>query len=289
MEKKQKLSVYIDDNMPRILVCDNQRLAQVITNLLSNAVKFTDDFGTIILKVSLLKEEGNVLEIRFDVTDTGLGISDEHRVRLFSPFEQAESSTTRKYGGTGLGLAITKRIVELMEGNISVSSVLGEGSTFSFTIKAEKPDKKVEDRLLSVSIADTQDTSYSGCCVLLVEDVEINREIVRVMLEPFQLEVVSAENGVEAVRLFSETPEKYDLIFMDLQMPEMDGYDATRTIRALDTKNAKTIPIIAMTANVFKEDIHNCFEAGMNDHVGKPIDFNEVMQVINRFLSPSGI
>jgi CheY-like chemotaxis protein len=125
---------------------------------------------------------------------------------------------------------------------------------------------------------------FQGCRILLVEDMEINREIVMALLEPTQVDVECAENGAVAVRMFGETPEKYDMIFMDLQMPEMDGYEATRRIRALDNMKAKTIPIVAMTANVFREDIEKCMETGMNDHIGKPLDFNKVLEILNTYL-----
>ena len=298
VEKEQKLSVNIDRKIPQMIICDGQRLAQIIANLLSNAVKFTNDGGLISLKAILEEEIDDTLLIRFDVTDSGVGISEEHQTRLFNPFEQAENSTTRKYGGTGLGLAITKRIVEMMEGSISASSVLGKGSTFTFTIKAKKPDKATEEKRDAGSEdkkqfkLNDQADKFTGRRILLVEDVDINREIVITLLEPLNLEIDCAENGQEAVRMFKESPEKYDLIFMDLQMPEMDGYDATRMIRSLaktadstEAKNkAEAIPIIAMTANVFKEDIDNCYAAGMNGHVGKPLDLKEVMDVLIEML-----
>ncbi|MCL2792590.1 MAG: response regulator [Spirochaetaceae bacterium] len=417
VEKKQKFAVYIDEKIPHTLICDDKRLSQVITNLLSNAVKFTPENGAINLSVDLLKDENNICKIQFSIVDTGVGISEEHQTRLFNPFEQAESSTTRKYGGTGLGLALTKRIVELMGGTISVVSALGKGSAFTFTIKAEKAIEEVsnmapanginvgnirilivdDDRDILEYFVDiamrfnmTCDTAASGeealalikkgnlydicfvdwmmpgmdgielsrqirenyttelviimissfewqqiktqakdagltrflpkpifpsdfiACInkcfgidllskgyagesekidsfwgyraLLVEDIEINREIVIALLEPTLLEIDCAENGAEALRMFSEAPEKYNIIFMDLQMPKMDGYEATRNIRALDNEKSKTIPIIAMTANVFKEDVENCLAAGMNGHVGKPLDFVIVLNILRQYL-----
>ena len=296
VEKKQKLVVDIDEKIPHSIIADDQRLSQTITNLLSNAVKFTPENGTISLNAKLLGEYGRGCEIQFDIADNGVGISDEQQTRLFKPFEQAENSTTRKYGGTGLGLPIASRIIELMGGKISVSSVVGEGSTFTFTVKVEKaadtindiiPDDNIDaGNLLSESKESESEKidSYDGYRLLLVEDVDINREIVMALLEPTLLEIDCAENGAEAVRMFSEVPEKYDIIFMDLQMPEMDGFDATRAIRALDDDIAKTIPIVAMTANVFKEDIENCLAAGMNEHIGKPIDLERVLYVLRQYL-----
>ena len=290
VEKHQKLAVNIDENIPHRIVTDEQRLAQIITNLLSNAVKFTPENGTIDLDAKLLWEGDGICEIRFDITDTGVGISKEQQAKLFDPFEQAESSTTRKYGGTGLGLTIAKRIVESMGGEISVTSTPCEGSTFTFTIKAKKPDETCENGgdadTPCEGESDEVETpdSFWGYRVLLAEDVEINREIVIALLEPTLLEIDCAENGVEAVRMFSEAPDKYNIIFMDVQMPEMDGYDATRKIREMDVAKAKTIPIVAMTANVFKEDIKNCLAVGMDDHIGKPLDFDLVMQILRQHL-----
>ena len=291
VEKQQHFTVNIDENIPRELVCDDQRLAQVIANLLSNATKFTPDNGSISLNTSLVSEEDDVCVLRFDVTDTGVGISEEQQTRLFNPFEQAESSTTRKYGGTGLGLALTKRIVELMGGSITVSSSPGKGSTFTFIINAGKTDGQTNSEMLAIDGYGATDAGksdkpdiFEGYRVLLAEDVEINREILIALLEPTLLEIDSAENGAAAVRMFSEAPERYNMVFMDVQMPEMDGYEATRAIRALENPIAKSIPIIAMTANVFKDDVDRCLEAGMNGHLGKPIDLKAVMKVLRLYL-----
>jgi len=286
-EKNQNLFIHIDDRIPRVLVCDDQRLAQIVTNLLSNAVKFTPERGEINMNAKLVNEFDGMYTIQFGVEDTGIGISEEQQARIFIPFEQAENSTTRKYGGTGLGLPITKRIVELMGGEISISSSIGEGSTFTFTILAKKPDQESEIvfRNGDPSKNAEKGPDYTGYRALLVEDVEINREIVIALLEPTHLEIECAENGAEALKMFCEAPDKYNIIFMDLQMPEMDGYEATRLIRALAVDRADTIPIIAMTANVFKEDIENCLEAGMNDHIGKPLDLAVVLDILRSYLS----
>jgi len=408
-EKQQKFSVHIDRAIPRILIGDDQRIAQVITNLLGNAVKFTPEKGVISLTVRLVGKENDICTVQVSVSDTGIGITSEQQEKIFNSFEQAESSTTRKYGGTGLGLAISKNIVEMMGGAMWVQSEPGKGSVFTFTIqvkcgtegkhvllspdinvsnvkilavdddpdvlkyfleitqgfgimcdiaisgekalqlvdqkggyhiyfidwkmpvmdgiqlareiktrvsensivimisavewsavadeaKAAGVDKFLSKPLFPSTIAevinecmgvDKRDVEkshaadiagiFAGRRILLAEDVEINREIVQTLFEPTKLGIDCAENGLEAVRKFSEDPLKYDMIFMDIQMPEMDGYDATRRIRALNIPQAKIIPIIAMTANVFREDVERCLKAGMDDHVGKPIDFNEVL------------
>jgi CheY-like chemotaxis protein len=350
------------------------------------------------------------------VIDTGIGISKEQTSRLFTSFEQADSSTSRKFGGTGLGLAISKRIVELMNGRVWVASELGHGSTFGFTIEMQRgssdhhslletgvtwgnirilvvdDDKETLEYFSSImkqfgvccdtaesgmealdliekrgaydiyfidwkmpgingielterikaynkgkkhvvvmisatewsiierdalaagvdrflpkplfpsSIADcineclginrpetiedvvTANDVFEGFRVLLAEDVEINREIVAALLEPTKIQIDYAENGAVAVEKFSTAPKYYDIIFMDVQMPEMDGYEATRIIRKLNNSRAKTIPIVAMTANVFREDIEHCLEAGMNDHLGKPLDMAEVIQKLHKHL-----
>jgi signal transduction histidine kinase/DNA-binding response OmpR family regulator len=416
-EKHQKFSVHIDRFIPKMVIGDDQRIAQVITNLVGNAIKFTHENGSITLDTRLLAEDNNFCTIQVTVTDTGIGITQEQQGRVFISFEQAESSTTRKYGGTGLGLAISKSIVEMMGGSIWVESAPGKGSTFGFTIQIQRgiqkkhgllaPDVKLENvRIMVVdddkdildyfteiahefnvycdtaisgkealsmvqkkglyhiyfvdwkmpemdgiqlvaelkshsdesvksvvimitaaewtaveaeakkagvykflskplfpsAIADVINESlgidykkveeaqvnieglFAGRRILLAEDVEINREIVLALLEPTEIKIDCAENGAEAVRMFAEAPGKYDMIFMDVQMPEMDGYDATKRIRALKHPYAKTIPIVAMTANVFKEDIERCLEAGMNDHIGKPLDFNELLQRLHTYL-----
>ena len=415
-EKKQKLTVYIDRKIPAFLFGDDQRLAQVITNLLGNAVKFTPERGVIKINTYYLGEENGVCTIKLAVRDTGIGISPEQQARLFQSYNQAEASTSRKFGGTGLGLVISKSIVEMMNGEMSIESEAGKGSVFSFTIQVKRGEKKqepyrakemnweklrvlivddesyiledfkgivegfgascdaaadatealklveqggyniyfidwmlpdidgielarqlktkklVEDDSLMVLISSAElstivveaketgidkflqkplfpsaimdiiseylglmtlqpkennkDTNgiYSGRHILLAEDVEINREIIQTLLEPTKLGIDYAENGVEAVRMFSEAPDKYEMIFMDVQMPEMDGYEATQHIRALDIPKAKTIPIIAMTANVFREDIEKCLDAGMNGHIGKPIDMDNLFDKLNEYL-----
>jgi signal transduction histidine kinase/CheY-like chemotaxis protein len=415
-ERKLNFSVHIDRNIPP-LYGDEQRLAQVVTNLLSNAVKFTPEGGCIRLDTALEGEDEGLCTVRVSVADSGIGITPEQRQRLFSSFEQADASTSRKFGGTGLGLAISKRIVLMMGGDITVESEPGKGSVFSFWIKVKRGrpmeksllapgvgwknlrvlavddddgarnfftewsegmdlflqtapsgeaalaciekdgpydvcfvdwqmpgmdgielSRRIKERngasvvvLVSAAILAAVETEakaagvdaflakplfpsaitdclnqclgqetlaadagegqerppgFEGAWMLLAEDVEINREILISLLEPHGLFIDCAENGAQALALFTENPEKYSLIFMDIQMPEMDGYEAARRIRASGAVNAKTIPIIAMTANVFREDIEKCLAAGMNAHVGKPLNMDEVMRTLRTYLGP---
>jgi PAS domain S-box-containing protein len=417
-EKKQHFNLYIDTDIPPVLIGDDQRLAQIITNLLGNAVKFTPNEGAVSLNARLLHEENDLCDIRIEVVDSGIGISPEQQSRLFHSFEQAEASTSRNYGGTGLGLSISKSIVEMMGGQIWVESELGKGATFAFTVqlkrgdsdkyehiirevnwknirvlavdddngisgyiksfvegygakcdtavcggdalelvsangpydicfidwkmadmnglylagqlKAIEPDRNKTVAIMVTSIdwgdieesardagvdrflpkplfpsaiaeiindflgvvgqqvdeaAENSPVVFRGKHILLAEDVEINREIVQALLQPTGLEIDCAENGIEAVRMFRETPERYDLIFMDVQMPEMDGYEATRRIRVLDIPKAKTIPIVAMSASVFREDIEKARASGMNSHIGKPLDIGMVMTALRTYLN----
>jgi signal transduction histidine kinase/DNA-binding response OmpR family regulator len=425
-EKRQNFEVYLDHKIPPFLVGDDQRLAQVITNLLSNAAKFTPEQGIVRLKAMLETIEDQYCVLAIEVNDSGIGISEDQQKRLFTSFEQADSSTSRKFGGTGLGLAISKQIVEMMGGNIGVRSELGKGAAFFFTIRLEiaahieqesmlepgvnwknlrvlmvddsedirlyfeelafrlgfscsvaggaeealrlikenrpfdiyfvdwkmpgmngielsgriKEDRRNKSVVIMISTAEwtsiekeareagvdkfipkplfpsaivdvinqclgreapvakqegeKKQDHFENHRILLAEDVEINREIVISLLEPTGLEITSAENGAEAFNLYTKAPEAYDLIFMDVQMPEMDGYEATRRIRQFEKeyfaealspeKKRKPVPIIAMTANVFREDIEKCLSAGMNDHVGKPLDIQELMAKLSIYL-----
>ncbi len=284
-ERRQKLSVNIDETIPRSLFGDDQRLAQVITNILSNAVKFSHDEGAIHLDARLLSEKDGVCLLQISVTDHGIGLTEEQKSRVFNSFEQAEAGTSRTYGGTGLGLSISKCIVELMGGEIWVESEAGEGAKFSFTAVLRRGRGPAAEAAGAENTRDSGATGdFSGRVLLLAEDVEINREIVVSLLEPLKITVVCANDGAQALSMFKEAPEKYDLIFMDVQMPVMDGFEATRLIRALSDPKAKKVPIVAMTANVFREDIERCIAAGMDAHLGKPVIMEEVLAVLRKHL-----
>ncbi|MCL2741888.1 MAG: ATP-binding protein, partial [Oscillospiraceae bacterium] len=299
-EKGLRLTLDLDEHIPARVRCDDQRLAQILTNLLSNAVKFTPDGGSVALTARLLSMDGKECLLWFEVADDGIGIGKEQQARLFTPFVQAERSTASKYGGTGLGLYLTKRIVELMGGSITLTSAPGKGTAFTFTVAAEAAGDAegvgakaagAGDSPADGSQPDEGDHGhyeFPGRRILLAEDLDINREIVLSLLESTMVSIDCASDGKEAVRMYRESESGYDMVFMDVQMPVMDGFEATRAIRALDSKGSKDVPIIAMTANVFKEDVENCLNAGMDAHVGKPIDYDALLQVMERYLGDPG-
>ena len=364
-EKKQTFNVNIDASIPRLLIGDEQHVSQVVMNLLSNAVKFTPENGSVSLIARLAGEEDGRYFVTVEVTDTGIGISEENKARIFCSFEQADNTITKRFGGTGLGLAISKSIVESMGGTMVFESEKGKGSTFRFvapflpgaeieqetaktsgkeisknsgqetkkvseqetimnpeqemkrnavqetkinpeqetrknsgkeankTSERELGDNSVQSTTLALPVSDAAETpedvtgadDFSGRRLLLVDDIDINREIIIILLEPTGIDIDCAENGAVAVEMFKKNPESYDIIFMDVQMPEMDGYQAAQTIRLMVDTKAKTIPIIAMTANVFKEDIEQSAFAGMNDHLGKPLDIDEVLNMLRYYLA----
>jgi signal transduction histidine kinase len=287
-EKRQRLTVAVDRNIPARLIGDDKRIIQVITNLLSNAVKFTPEGGSVHVEGRLAGEGEGVCTIQVEVRDTGIGISGEQQEKLFTSFMQAESSISRKFGGTGLGLAISKRIVEMMGGRIRIESELGQGAAFFFTVQLMRGGESAEpERGETGEEPEKPAVDFSGKRVLMAEDIEINREIVTTLLESLRMEIDCAGNGREAVRMFAESKGCYDLILMDMQMPEMDGLEATRRIRAMKEPWAR-IPIIAMTANAFKEDIEQCKAAGMNAHVAKPIDMGDLMEKLGDCLRGKG-
>ena len=284
-EKKQKFVLNLDETVPAVIVGDELRLTQVITNLLSNAVKFTPDNGTITLGVRCaLGGEGTGATMRISVIDTGIGISAAQQARLFNAFEQLDGGTARQFGGTGLGLAISKRIVEMMGGNIWIESELGNGSTFVFTVPFEQAaDDEPET---AAELEDEKVPCLKGRTILIAEDIDINREIIESALEKTGAGLVFAENGLEAVSAFEARPDRFDFVLMDIQMPLMDGYEATRTIRGLACPQAKKVPIVAMTANVFQEDVERCLAAGANAHLGKPLDRVALFKKLSHYLKP---
>jgi signal transduction histidine kinase/ActR/RegA family two-component response regulator len=264
------------------LVGDPTRLQQALLNYTANAIKFTEK-GSVTLSAFVQEDAPESVLVRFEVQDTGIGISPEILPRLFSAFEQADNSTTRKYGGTGLGLAITKRLAELMGGSAGVESTPGVGSTFWFNAKLKKQEGQVD---IALSAANGEAEAmirrrYHGRRILVVDDEPMNREIAQIQLEGCGLAVDMAGDGEEAISMARQTP--YAAILMDMQMPKVNGLEATQQIRQL--VQYQKIPIIAMTANVFAEDKSRCLEAGMNDFIIKPFTPDTLFSTLLRWLS----
>lgn len=283
--------------LPSLLVGDGLRLNQIVYNLVGNAFKFTPRDGSVTLRIEELpappEEDAahdDAIWLRFSVTDTGCGIKPENRERIFSSFEQGDESSCRR-GGTGLGLAITKRFTEMMGGRISLSSEVGKGSTFTVDVPFGRASGEgaatCDDAFAARSRTHGDGVSYdfSGRRVIVAEDNELNREIATEVLAMAGAEVLAASTGAEAVRAFERShPGSVDLIFMDIQMPEMDGYEATRVIRSLDRDDARSVPIVAMTANAFVEDEERSRMSGMDGHLSKPLDIHLVYATMDRFL-----
>jgi PAS domain S-box-containing protein len=290
VEKQLILSSHVENGIPQ-LTGDANRLSQVLLNLLSNAVKFTDK-GEVTLTVKIKEKHYNNLVLSFDVVDTGIGIQDEDKEKLFNPFMQGDGSTTRRYGGTGLGLSISKKLVHLMNGDIDFNSKFGVGSKFWFTasfgIYDESNSHLVPEELNEKQFID-ESVNIGACCsqrdrrVLLVEDNNTNVKIATLQLKKLGLEVSIASNGIQAVE--EVIKGHYMLIFMDCQMPVLDGFEATRRIRSFEKEKGTHIPIIAMTANAMQGDRERCLQAGMDDYISKPVRFNSLEEIVNKWLT----
>ena len=283
--KNQAFITDIDNKIHEWLVSDERRIKQVIMNLLSNAVKFTPEKGIIQLSARMLKKDDHECSIRFEVIDNGIGISSEVIERLGQTFEQADNSITREHGGMGLGLSLTKRIVELLQGELWIESQPGKGSRFSCEVHfgiAREPERIAEGTGESGTMTgnDPGIIDLAEKRILVVDDVEVNRDILFAILEDTRAILDGASNGEEAVRMFSQ--HRYDLVLMDLHMPRMDGYTATRNIRASSQPWARNIPIISVSAETSTEVQWKCIEAGINEHLAKPVEMQTLYGSISR-------
>ena len=270
-----------DFDLPKIngVYADKLRLKQVLINLLGNAVKFTVDGGTISFDIETNNVDEKFIDVTFRITDSGIGMTEDQMQKLFKAFEQADNTISIKYGGTGLGLAISQNLINQMGGVITVESELNKGSVFQFSLQLTRSELPEDEDTSNLSV------SFEGRRILLVEDIEINRIIVLELLSDTMAEIDEAVDGQDALEIFSKSAiGYYDMIFMDIQMPNMNGYEATQAIRKLDRPDAKSVPIIAMTANAYREDIERAKESGMNDHLAKPVDFENLKQTMSHWL-----
>lgn len=262
-------------------VGDQERLEQILMNILGNAVKFTEKGGTVTFKAEQLDADEKHSTLRFTVRDTGVGIDRDYLPRVFDAFSREDASTTNRFGGSGLGLAITRKLVDMMGGEIAVSSEKGKGSEFVVTLTLEKAEKQEIE-----ANGEPEKISLDGRRVLIAEDIDLNAEMLADLLELEGISSERAENGQAADEMFSRHPSSYyDAILMDLRMPVMDGLDAARGIRAMDRPDAATIPIIALTANTGEEDVRNTMEAGMDAHLAKPVDPDYLYDTLGRLIA----
>jgi PAS domain S-box-containing protein len=281
LQKNLDLTLRLDPSLPDHVEGDSLRLRQVILNLLGNALKFTQQ-GSIAVDVTLLERRGTQLQCRFSVSDTGIGIAPEKCSSIFREFEQADSSTTRRFGGTGLGLAISSKLVGLMGGVIDVKSQVGQGSTFSFTACFSVSASLWASKHLAIETKAPRPLQHLR--ILLAEDNAINRKLAIRLLERAGHLVVPVENGRKAIQTYLEQP--FDVILMDVHMPELDGIEATRQIRLLQANHGRVVPIIAVTASAMKEDREACLAAGMDSYISKPICTDELIAALEA-VSPS--
>lgn len=266
----------------RNILCDGTKIREIYVNLVSNAMKYTPRGGNVTITVEELPcEKEGYMKVKSEIKDTGIGMSKEYLPTLFEPFSREQNTTIGRIGGTGLGMPIVKKMVDLMGGSIEVASELGKGTVFTFTLMHKIADRKFYSQKTEAAETSEMGKNLSGKHVLLAEDNDLNAEIAVTVLEETGIVIERVEDGIQCVnRVVQMSPGTYDLILMDIQMPNMDGYKATRCIRRLDDKKKAEIPIIAMTANAFAEDRKKAFDAGMNGHIAKPIDIEKLGAVI---------
>jgi len=288
-EKHQQIATNMNPNLPKFIICDELRLSQVITNLMTNAIKFTPENGTVTLSAEKTDEKDGEITLKITVADSGIGISPDQQKKLFNAYNQADNTITKKFGGTGLGLVISKQIIELMQGTIWIESELGKGAKFIFTINVKKGTLKDEQVTVTASPLEIKaaDLNFKAFTILAAEDMDFNREVLAKYMEKTGVTLDFAENGKIAVDKYKANPDKYHLILMDINMPEMNGDEATIQIRAFEKEqNRKPIIIVAMTADVFKEDVEKCLSVGMNDHISKPVVPKIIFAKLKQFLTP---
>lgn len=274
------------DYVRPIVVGDELRLSQILINIAGNALKFTHENGKITVRIQEVYSDNKAARIKFSIKDNGIGISREDQKKIFIAFEQAGQSSSSKYGGTGLGLAISNNFVHLMGGKLEVQSELGKGSEFCFEIKLSYPNKEESDRYTALKDDDEPEVSkLDGKRILMAEDNELNAEIAKTVLEMYGAKVTVRENGLQAVEEFENSePGTYNFIILDINMPVMNGHEAAMRLRSGDREDSKTIPIVAMSANAFAEDVEESLKSGMNAHISKPIKVDEMLKEISKFL-----
>lgn len=267
------------------ILCDSTKIRKIYVNLVSNAIKYTPSGGNITITVEELPcEKEGYMKVKSEIKDTGIGMSKEYLPTLFEPFSREHNTTTGKVGGTGLGMAIVKKMVDLMGGSIEVESEPGKGTIFTFTLMHKIADKKYYSRKIETAESSDSVEKLRGKHVLLAEDNNLNAEIAVAVLEKTGLVIDRVEDGIQCVSRIEQLPsDTYDLILMDIQMPNMDGYKATQCIRHLNDKKKAEIPIIAMTANAFEEDKKRAIDAGMNGHIAKPVEIDKLISEILKY------
>ncbi len=284
-EKSLEFAVNIDENITYNIHSDALRLKQVLINLLGNSLKFTPEKGMIGLDIKEVEKQGDKALIRFEVSDTGIGIDTKTQAKLFEPFEQADSQISTLYGGTGLGLSISRNIVNLLGGDIELDSVINEYSKFSFELWVKISELYTNKMTDDARVPINNNDILKGKHILLADDVELNRIVIREVLRPYELIIDEVADGSEAVEKFEKSDiNYYDIILMDATMPVMNGYEAAENIRALDRTDAKDIVIIAVTANAFKDDIDRVMASGMNAHMAKPVNAQKLVELIKEYI-----
>ena len=283
--KAEEKGIHLNTSMQvthRNVLCDGTKIREIYVNLVSNAIKYTPRGGNVTINVEELPcEKEGYIKVKAEIKDTGIGMSEEFLPTLFEPFSREHNTTIGKVGGTGLGMSVVKRMIDLMGGSIEVKSELGKGTVFTFTLMHKIADEKYYCQKIETADAPDMKENLRGKRVLLAEDSDLNAEIAIAVLEETGLIIERVEDGIQCVNRIEQMPSgTYDLILMDIQMPNMDGYKATQCIRHLDDKKKAEIPIIAMTANAFAEDVQAALNAGMNEHVAKPIDVEKLEEVI---------